>query len=411
MRKILSCLVILLLGIPAFSQKTAVENALVDAVAQINGGDTAGAAKKLMMLHAADSTNDAVLYYLAVCEIEQKDYKSATEHLEKAVALDGSNSWYRNALAGLYYDNGEDAKAIPLLKDLVKENPAYYQNSYVLCMLGDAMMQERNDSLALDYFEKALAVDPGNAHAQIGKAQAHDGMGNRAAFFHSFKEFLGNDTVKPEAKAYYVKAVLDGLTPQFYWIWGKEVHSLVDTCVVQHPDCIDIQELRLTSSFIKQDTTDILDCCMDIARLAAEQGKPKKAAEAWGNFGDMMHEMDEEALCFKAYQTALKFDPTYCPTLNNYAYYLSLKGKKLRKALKMSAVTVEAEPDNATYLDTYAWILHLLGRDDEAKPVLKHAMIYGGRESQAVLEHYSEVLRALGENDLADYYRQLAEKR
>ena len=94
--------------------------------------------------------------------------------------------------------------------------------------------------------------------------------------------------------------------------------------------------------------------------------------------------------------------------LNNYAYYLSQEVKNLRKALKMSKKTVEAEPDNATYLDTYGWILHLLGRSKEAKPVFKHAMIYGGRESAVVLAHYAQVLHALGEEDVATYYEGLA---
>ena len=90
--------------------------------------------------------------------------------------------------------------------------------------------------------------------------------------------------------------------------------------------------------------------------------------------------------------------------LNNYAYYLSEEGKRLKKALAMSKKTVEAEPDNATYLDTYGWILHLLGKDKDAKPVFKHAMLYGGKDSAVQLDHYAEVLYALGEYDLAQVY-------
>ena len=97
--------------------------------------------------------------------------------------------------------------------------------------------------------------------------------------------------------------------------------------------------------------------------------------------------------------------------LNNYAYYLSLEGRKLRKALKMSRRTIELEPDNATYLDTYGWLLYLLHRPKEAKPYFKHAMLYGGKDSAVVLEHYSKVLEALGEQDLATYYKNLADQK
>ena len=107
---------------------------------------------------------------------------------------------------------------------------------------------------------------------------------------------------------------------------------------------------------------------------------------------------------YKNYEKALKIDPDYNPVLNNYAYYLSLDGKNLKKAKEMSRKTITSEPDNPTYLDTYAWILHLLGQDIEAKAIFKHAMLYGGKESRTILEHYATVLETLGEKDLANIY-------
>ena len=94
--------------------------------------------------------------------------------------------------------------------------------------------------------------------------------------------------------------------------------------------------------------------------------------------------------------------------LNNYAYYLSMEGRKLKKALAMSYKTVIADPDNATYLDTYAWILHLRGNDAEAKLFFKKAMLYGGKESTVILDHYAEVLYALKEYDVAFIYWNMA---
>ncbi len=90
--------------------------------------------------------------------------------------------------------------------------------------------------------------------------------------------------------------------------------------------------------------------------------------------------------------------------LNNYAYYLSVEGKKLKKAYAMSRKTIEKEPDNPTYLDTFGWILYLQGKPLEAKPFFKHAMLYGGKDSAVILDHYAEVLYALEEYDLAFVY-------
>ena len=129
---------------------------------------------------------------------------------------------------------------------------------------------------------------------------------------------------------------------------------------------------------------------------------------AWSMMGDACHAKGDSRQAYKAYEKALKLDPSYAPVLNNYAYYLSMEGKKLKKAYKMSRKTIEAEPDNSTYLDTFGWILHLMGKDLEAKPFFKHAMLYGGKESVVVLEHYATVLEALGEADTATVYRNQA---
>lgn len=125
------------------------------------------------------------------------------------------------------------------------------------------------------------------------------------------------------------------------------------------------------------------------------------AVQAYSSMGDIYHMLGDMKQAFRMYDRALKINPEYAPVLNNYAYYLSVRGRKLAKAYKMSKLTVGLEPDNSTYLDTFAWILHLQGKDLEAKSFLKHAMLYGGKDSAVILDHYAEVLFALGEYDLA----------
>ena len=141
------------------------------------------------------------------------------------------------------------------------------------------------------------------------------------------------------------------------------------------------------------------------------KSNPDVVVQALSTIGDSYHQMEDEKEAFKAYEKALKVNPTYAPVLNNYAYYLSIKGKKLAKAASMSKVTVEQEPDNATYLDTYGWILHLQKKSQEAKPYFKHAMLYGGKDNATILDHYAEVLYALGEYDLAKVYWDQAVKK
>ena len=150
----------------------------------------------------------------------------------------------------------------------------------------------------------------------------------------------------------------------------------------------------------------VLEICHKVLDVAPADSST--ALRTWSTMGDIYHQLGDDKKACKAYDKALKINPDYVYVLNNYAYYLSIGGKKLKKAYAMSKKTIEAEPDNATYLDTFAWILYLQGKPLEAKPFFKHAMLYGGKDSVVIMDHYAEVLYALEEYDLAMVYWNLA---
>ncbi|GHT68871.1 hypothetical protein FACS189452_09170 [Bacteroidia bacterium] len=127
-------------------------------------------------------------------------------------------------------------------------------------------------------------------------------------------------------------------------------------------------------------------------------------SQAYATLGDICFNLKEYSQSDKFYEKALKYTPRSVLLLNNYAYYLSLRGKKLDKALRMSQLVIDQEPENATYLDTYAWILYQQERYEEAKQVFRKAFVYNGDKEFTILEHYGDVLFQLGEKDNAQIY-------
>lgn len=176
-----------------------------------------------------------------------------------------------------------------------------------------------------------------------------------------------------------------------------------DSALVRFPKETAFLDMKNVACYNRKDWHGIIDNNRRIIEIA--QGDTSVTIPALSSIGDMYHELGNEKEAFKIYSQVLKLNPDYAPALNNYAYYLALKGRKLKKACAMSRKTIEKEPDNPTYLDTYGWILHLLGKDKEAKAQFKRAMLYGAKESATCLEHYAIVLEALGETDLAKVYR------
>lgn len=175
------------------------------------------------------------------------------------------------------------------------------------------------------------------------------------------------------------------------------------------PDETAFLEMASVGDFNLGRYDDVLEICDKVLEIAPSDSS--RTLRAWSTKGDIYYRLGDSRKAYKAYDNALKINPDYVYVLNNYAYYLSEEGRKLKKAYEMSRKTVEAEPDNATYLDTFGWILYLQGKALEAKPFFKKAMLYGGKDSAVIMDHYAEVLYALKEFDLAFVYWNLAKKK
>ena len=335
-------------------------------------------------------------------------------------------------------------------------------------ILGDFYAGTFRDSVAMNYYDEALAIEPEYTPAWLGKSGVYQVLRQYDNFFDSFSHVLRDPYVQPEAKAAQLEQMM--ANPQFVRTFNEDfdrmmidVHAAHPTDTIvnsllgsyyyrtarphlalevmrqnmeQHPASADAALSYLILLYYQQAWQPLAEQATgaiqrfpgnhDMLQLRAIANTQQKNYDAaledyeailkqnprdttvmkvtCSSIGDLYHLKGDSKKSYKYYEKALRIDPDYNPVLNNYAYYLSLEGKNLKKAKEMSRKTITSEPDNPTYLDTYAWILHLLGEDIEAKAIFKHAMLYGGKESRTILEHYATVLEKLGEKDLANIY-------
>lgn len=129
-----------------------------------------------------------------------------------------------------------------------------------------------------------------------------------------------------------------------------------------------------------------------------------------GYVGDLYHQQGRPRKGYSYYRKALLHNPDNAAVLNNYAYFLSLQGRGLDSALRMSRRANLIEPGNATYLDTEGWVLYRLGRYEEARKILSQAIALDRTESAELLVHYGDVLFRLGEEFMAGVYWKKAER-
>ena len=123
--------------------------------------------------------------------------------------------------------------------------------------------------------------------------------------------------------------------------------------------------------------------------------------QIFSTLGDSYNALKKFKESDQSYDKALELNPDNSYVLNNYAYYLSLRGENLDKAEKMSRRSVQLNPNNASSEDTYAWILFKLKKYAEAKTWIEKALRNGTTNNSTQVEHYGDILYLLGEKDLA----------
>lgn len=261
-------LVAFLSSAAAFGQdrQTRVENGLVEAVSMYNDGQYSSARKLLTTLIGLDPQNDAVCYYLGLCDFALRDIEEAETFLSRALELDPGNYWYHDRLAAFYTALGNGAKAIEVYEGMIKvfpKNPdPYYalvslyartnqgekmleilnritemsgESAQIYVMQGDAYMSSYEDSLALTYYEKALELDPEYAPAILGKAEGLRLQRRYDEYFTYLDKYIVSDYVMPEGKADYLQTLFQNMDGRFFQNFKPRLDSLATQVVTLHP--------------------------------------------------------------------------------------------------------------------------------------------------------------------------------
>lgn len=127
-------------------------------------------------------------------------------------------------------------------------------------------------------------------------------------------------------------------------------------------------------------------------------------SQLYGSLAELYHKQKRYKEMDESFEDALKLDPSNAYTLNNYAYYLSLRKDKLELAKKMSRKSLDLDKDNPSFLDTYAWICFEMGLYTDAKYYQEQALAKGKEDMATIYEHYGDILFKLNEVEKALTY-------
>lgn len=117
--------------------------------------------------------------------------------------------------------------------------------------------------------------------------------------------------------------------------------------------------------------------------------------------GDAYHHIGDMNASDTYYEKVLAIFPEEEYVLNNYSYFLALRGEKLEKAEEMSYQLIQSNPENSSYLDTHGWVLVQLNKWEEAKMYLEKANLLANYQNIVLLDHLAEVYLKLGDQSKA----------
>lgn len=200
----------------------------------------------------------------------------------------------------------------------------------------------------------------------------------------------------------------------------ERVGKLCQNALIYHPGELAFHYFLAISLAQQEKKQEAVDALTTAIRQATEESEPGMIGDIYALLGDIEHELNHETAAFQAYDSCLVYTPDNVGCLNNYAYYLALKGEQLDKAEKMSYRAIKAEPTSKTYLDTYAWILFTMEdyttariyMDKVVNPELPDSVILADEDASAVvIEHAGDVYFHCGQPEQALRLWQLAREK
>ena len=361
----------------------------------------------------------------------------------------------------IYIQLGNKPAAYAEIEKLIQANPTV---SKYYGLLADMYLADKNREKALENYNKILKINPNDGFVHLSIASYYLEVNDSLKAYEHIKSAFRNSVLELETKAQmYMLLTQPGTTKISEQQQLELLHILIETHIDdERPRALMVdyllnkkqpeearKQLRLVLDMKKDNymywerllliNSDLLDwqSISEDSKKALEyfpeqpliyilksvgllqqkkydelltvldsgivhaKNDPKILSQLYTYRAEAYYNLKRYNEAFDVFDKVVELDPENYMAMNNYAYYLSLRGERLGIAEKLSAKVVQANPDNATYLDTYAWVFFIKKDYQLAKFYMETALSKDTESSAVLVEHYGDILFYLNEKENA----------
>jgi tetratricopeptide (TPR) repeat protein len=408
------------------------------------------------------SSNPQLYHQIAMMYLYKEDYRNAIRYYDKIEDAVGINERLTVQKQKLYMQIGEKQKAIDELQKLIDNQPGnvkYYN------LLANLYASEKQYEKAEKVYNKVKEVSPDDAYVHINLADVYRKQGKTDEAFQELKkgfenpdldfdskvqilrtyysvselysaqkaqamtlgkilvdahpgesrarsiyaDFLYRDEKTAEAREQFRTAI--ELDSSRFYNWERYLNTLIDASKWDEmvetaggaKELFPMQPvIYLYSGIAHLQLKNYQEAEKDLStgkKMVAGNDALKSQFDIY--LGEVYHELEKYDVSDEYFEKAIAADPNNSFTLNNYSYYLSLRGEKLKTAEKYAQKAIELDPDNVNNQDTYGWVLFKMERYEEAKFWIEKAYEGSEEPSGTVIEHLGDVYYELGKVEKA----------
>lgn len=375
-------------------------------------------------IEAITGLSDELVAKREVIYLKQGKLDQAAKDIQTLIAVNPGQARYYLLLGELYNSNGMTDKALAILQDAEKMAP---DNGQVHLALSDTYRDKKDYELSYNELTKAFALPDMDIEQEIkivlgylpkfpdpnAKASALE-LSRMLTVAHSddsrafalYGDMLLQNEKYADAKASYKKSI--ELNGQVYEVREQLVRldlgsNEIDEALKDGEDALQLFPNQAWLNYLvgvawqqKKDYKKAIQYIFNATMLESQD--KDLLSQSFSSLGDCYHSVGDDKKSDDAYDNALTYNPDNPYTLNNYAYYLSIRGVSLDKAADMSKHSNELMPNMASFEDTYAWILFKQKKYQDAKEWIEKALSNDKTPNAVQTEHYGDILFFLGDN-------------